>query len=130
MGPRSDRSVSDGVDQHRATVLVLFVRKGPRKVEVIPAYDGILDQPSARLGDFLIFLLALNEFVAVAERNGLGELVRALSFVELFLDRLPIRQIVAIPKNNPRPWPQDSASRTRLAFITNGIARKTPPSTA
>ena len=45
------------------------------RIEIIPAYDCILDQPPAYLGDFLILFLALDELMAVAERNGLRELV-------------------------------------------------------
>ncbi len=50
-------------------------------------------------GDFLILLLTLDELVAVTERNGLGELVRPLSFVELLLDGLPELEVITVFQN-------------------------------
>lgn len=57
--------------------------------KIIPADDRIFDEPPATLGDFLIFLLALNEFVVVAKGNGLGKFIRAFDLVKLLLDGLP-----------------------------------------
>jgi hypothetical protein len=76
-------------------ILLLY----PREIEVIPAHDSVFDQPTTSLGDLLVLLLTLDELVAVAERDSLGELVRALSFVELLLDRLPEFEIVTILQN-------------------------------
>ena len=75
MGPRRGRAITNGFNQHCFASLIFLLGEDPGKIEIIPADDGILDQPSARLGNFLIFFLALDELVAVAERNGLGELV-------------------------------------------------------
>jgi hypothetical protein len=99
MRPGCGRAVTNGFNQRSPTLLTLFLGKNPREIEVVPAYDGVLNQPPASLGDFLVFLFALDELVAVAERDGLGELVRALSFVELLLDGLPELEVVAVLQN-------------------------------
>ena len=53
MSPSRDRTVADGIDQRCPVGLVRLFVELAREVEVIPADDHVLDEPSARLGDLL-----------------------------------------------------------------------------
>lgn len=96
MRPCGDRTVTNGFDQCRSTLHIFFLGKYPREVKVIPTHDGVFDQSPTGLRDLLVLLLALDELVAVAERNGLGKFIRALYFVELLFDGLPERGIITV----------------------------------
>jgi hypothetical protein len=69
------------------------------EVEVVPADDAVLDQPVARLGDLLTFLLGLQELPRAAHRHVTGEAVGQLDPAELLLDRLPQGQIIEIAQD-------------------------------
>ena len=69
------------------------------EVEVVPADDAVLDQPVARLGDLLLFLLGLQEFARIADGHVAGEAVGQLDPAELLLDGLPQGQIIKVPQD-------------------------------
>ena len=64
MRPGGRRTVTNGFEQRRPVLAVLLLGNQSREVEVVPAHDGVLDQPPTGLGDLLILLLALDELVA------------------------------------------------------------------
>jgi len=57
------------------------------EIQVIPADDRVLDQTPTSLGQFLFDLFAVQEVVLVAKRDGLGELIGILAFVQLLFNR-------------------------------------------
>jgi hypothetical protein len=73
-----------------------------REVEVVPADDRVLDQTTTAGGDFLFLFLALHELLIVAERDCLGELLRALNLVELFFNRLAELWVVHVLEDEDR----------------------------
>jgi hypothetical protein len=79
MSPGNDRAVANRYNQLRPALLDFLGGQFSRQKQVVPAHDGIFDQPPAGLGDLLVFLLALNEFMAVAEGQGRGELLEVCS---------------------------------------------------
>ena len=96
---RSDRAVAHGVEQRFAVGLIGLSIEFAGEVQIIPANDGVLDEPPAALGNFLILFLALNELLVVTVRDGPGEFVRALHFVQLLLNRLPELDVVDVFQN-------------------------------
>ena len=71
MPPRNDRSVADSFNSFSFALRIGLFIQCPCQEKIVPTDYRVFDKPSAALGDFLIFLLALNELVAVAEGNGL-----------------------------------------------------------
>ena len=53
-----------------------------RQIQVIPADDAILDQPFAGFGHLLVFLLRLQEFAWIADRDRAREGVDMLDAAE------------------------------------------------
>jgi hypothetical protein len=96
MPVRTYRAVAHGVEQRVAVGLIWLSLEFTVEVEVIPADDGVLDEPPAALSDFLILFLALNELLVVTVRDGPGEFIRALHLVQLLLDRLPELNVVDV----------------------------------
>ena len=89
MAPSGNRAVANGFGQFRLALLVFLCGEFPRQIEIVPANNCVLDKPPTPIGNFLILLFALGEFLVMAERNGPGKFVRAFDLVELFLHRLP-----------------------------------------
>ena len=57
-----------------------------RQIQVIPADDAILDEPFAGFGHLLVFLLRLQEFTWIADRDRAREGVDMLDGAEHFFN--------------------------------------------
>jgi hypothetical protein len=55
-----------------------------RQIQVIPADDAILDEPFAGFGHLLVFLLRLQEFTWIADRDRARESVDMRNTVALY----------------------------------------------
>src|SRR3954465_13743680 len=84
MRPGDDRAMANRYDQLRPALLDFLGGQLSRQKQVVPAHDGIFDQPPAGLGDLLVFLLALNEFMAVAEGHALENLFEPSTLLSCF----------------------------------------------
>ena len=69
------------------------------EIEIIPADDGVPDQPVAGFCDLLLFLFGLGVFARVSYGHGAGEAVGEFDLVELFLDGLPEREVIDIAQD-------------------------------
>lgn len=69
------------------------------EVKIIPADDGVPDQPVTGLCDLLFFLFGLGVFAWVSDCHGAGETVGEFDLVELFFDGLSERQPIDIAQN-------------------------------
>ena len=69
------------------------------EIEVIPADDGVLDEPVAGLGNFLLFFFALQEFTRAANSDGTREAVGELYPIELVFNCLTQGNIVEVAQN-------------------------------
>ena len=86
--PARYRAILDNPQQLPPVLSILLLPDLVRQIEIIPADDGVLDEASAPLGNFLFHFFAIQKLVVVAERDGLRELIGVFAFVELLFDRL------------------------------------------
>ena len=56
------------------------------EIEVVPADDGVFDEPVTGFGDLLILLVGVGEFPGVADGDGTRETIGQLHLVQLRLD--------------------------------------------
>ncbi len=57
------------------------------EVEIVPADDGVFDEPVARLRDLLVVLVGVGEFPRVADGDGARETIGQLDLIQLRFDR-------------------------------------------
>ncbi len=72
------------LDSRQQCLSVLDVLRLPDflgKIEVIPADDGVFDQPLASFGYFLFDLFARQEVMVVPERDGFRKLIGIFALV-------------------------------------------------
>ena len=70
-----------------------------RQIQVIPADDAILDEPFAGFGHLLVFLLRLQEFAWIADRDRAREGVDMLDGAEHFFNGHAQHRLVDHPQN-------------------------------
>jgi len=66
---------------------------------MVPADDGVPDQPVAGFRDLLFLLFGPGVFAGVSDGHGAGETVGQFDLVELFLDGLPWSRIVDVAQD-------------------------------
>src|ERR1700694_1413687 len=104
MPPTRHRAVLDCLQYLLPTLGILLLPDPVRQIEVVPADDGVLDQASAPLGNFLFHLFAVQELVVVTERDRLRELIGIFTFVELLFDCLSKLHVINDAQNKIRFW--------------------------
>ena len=80
-----------------------------RQIQVIPADDAILDEPFAGFGHLLVFLLRLQEFAWIADRDRAGEGVDMFDAAEHLFKwtcATPARRFTRKMKMLFRIWPK------------------------
>jgi hypothetical protein len=72
MPPGGRRSMGHGLQQFLPFGRIIDLGEFLRQIQVIPADDAILDEPFAGFGHLLVFLLRLQEFAWIADRESPG----------------------------------------------------------
>ena len=75
MPPGGNRAVANGFGQFRLALFVFLCGEFPRQIEIVPTNNCVLDKPPTPIGNFLILLFALGEFLVMAERNCNGLMI-------------------------------------------------------
>jgi len=86
MPPGGRRPVGHGLQQFLPFGRIIDLGEFLRQIQVIPADDAILDEPFAGFGHLLIFLLRLQEFTWIADRDRAREGVDMLNCAEHFFN--------------------------------------------
>ena len=87
-----------------------------RQIQVIPADDAILDEPFAGFGHLLVFLLRLQEFAWIADRDRAREGVDMLDAAEHLFNSMDMRNTGSsiTRKMKTRRWPALRSHCTRI----------------
>jgi hypothetical protein len=92
----------DGRQQCLSVLDVLRLPDLLGKIEVIPANDGVFDEPPASFGHFLFDLFPRQKVMVVPERDGLRELIGIFALVQLLFNRLPKFHVINETQNKVR----------------------------
>ena len=96
-----------GVAADRVNERLLVGRIGERlepvlEVQVVPANDGVLDEPVATFGDLSALLVGLLELAGVADGDVASEAMGELDAAQLLLDRLTQVDLVNVAQHEQR----------------------------
>jgi hypothetical protein len=86
MPPGGRRPMGHGLQQFLSFGRIIDLGEFLRQIQVIPADDAILDEPFAGFGHLLVFLLRLQEFAWIADRDRAREGVDMLDGAEHFFN--------------------------------------------
>jgi hypothetical protein len=88
-----------GLQQFLPSGRIIDLGEFLRQIQVIPAGDAILDVPFAGFGHLLAFLLRLQEFAWIADRDRAREGVDMLDAAEHLFNGHAQRRLVDHPQN-------------------------------
>ena len=99
MSPGGGGALLYGLQKFRPLCRIFDLGEFLRQVQIIPADDGVFDEPFARFGHFLILLFGLQKLPWAADRHRPREAMHVLDPVEHLLDGHAQRRFIDVPQD-------------------------------